>query len=387
MIPIAKPSLGKEEIQAASEVIQSGWITQGPKVKEFEDRFARYVGASYACATSNCTTALHLALLTVGIEPGDQVATVSHSFISTANSIRYCGAQPIFVDIDPDTFNISPQALRNTLVTNNIKAILVVHQVGMPCDLKAILEVANEFNVPVIEDAACAVGSEVSLDEGQTFEKIGKPHGRIACFSFHPRKVLTTGEGGMILTNNSDFDQKARLLRHQGMSVSDVERDQSKSIMFEEYPIQGFNYRLTDIQAAIGIEQLKKIEDIIQRRRQIAKIYQKELADISCLQAPVEPNYARSNWQSYPVKVLEDSPISRDELMQKLLDQGVATRRGIMNAHQEKPYQNPTHVLPNSEKARDSVILLPLYNDMSDQETQTVINSIKESISLCLQKS
>ena len=198
-IPIAKPWIGEPEAEAARRAIMSGWVTQGPEVAGFEQEFAAYVGANYACAVSNCTTALHLALLAVGVQPKDEVITVSHSYIATANSIRYCGAIPVFVDIEPQTYNINPVLIEDA-ISNRTRAILIVHQMGMPCDLKAILAIAHRYNLPVIEDAACAIGSEILWD-GQ-WEKIGKPHGDIACFSFHPRKVITTGDGGMITTNN-----------------------------------------------------------------------------------------------------------------------------------------------------------------------------------------
>ncbi|MBE2223698.1 MAG: aminotransferase class I/II-fold pyridoxal phosphate-dependent enzyme, partial [Anaerolineae bacterium] len=191
-VPITKPIIGDEEITAVSETLRSGWVTQGPQVAQFEQDFAAYVGAKYACAVSNCTTALHLALLAVGVKPDDEVITVSHSFIATANSIRYCGAIPVFVDIQPDTFNMDPALIENA-ISERTSAILCVHQIGMPCDMPAILEVAQKHNLPVVEDAACAIGSEILV--GAEWEKIGKPHGDIACFSFHPRKVITTGDG------------------------------------------------------------------------------------------------------------------------------------------------------------------------------------------------
>jgi dTDP-4-amino-4,6-dideoxygalactose transaminase len=210
MIPITRPTIGDEEVAAASAALRSGWVSQGPGVAAFEHTFADYVGAEHACAVSSCTAALHLALLGLGVKPGDEVITVSHSFVATANSIRYCGAQPVFVDIEPDTYNIDA-ALIEAAISDRTKAILCVHQVGMPCDLRAIMEIAARHQLSVIEDAACAIGSEIRIDG--RWEKIGKPHGAVACFSFHPRKVVTTGDGGMLTTADPEIDRKVRLWR------------------------------------------------------------------------------------------------------------------------------------------------------------------------------
>lgn len=395
-VPVARPHLGPEEVSAAGRAILSGWVTQGPEVAAFEREFAEFVGAPHACAVSSGTTALHLALLSVGVRPGDEIITVSHSYIATANSIRYCGALPVFVDIEPATFNIDPQKIEPA-IGERTRAILCVHQMGMPCDLKPILEIARQHKLPVVEDAACAIGSEILWQNhlGHQWEKIGKPHGNVACFSFHPRKLLTTGDGGMLTTADSEIDRKFRLWRQHGMSVPDTVRHASRAVVFESYPELGFNYRLTDIQAAIGREQLKRLPEAISQRRHLAARYRQLLSDIPGLILPAEPDSARTNWQSYCVRLPENSDQRR--VMQEMLDEGVATRRGIMCAHLEPAYHDPTTwrcaqagckpggscpTLVESERAQREGVILPLFSQMTEEQQVRVASALRQACSV-----
>jgi len=379
MMPIAKPFLGEEEAKAASEAILSGWVTQGPRVKEFEDNFAAYTGAKHACAVSSCTTALHLALHGVGVGPGDEVITVSQSFIATANAVRYCGALPVFVDVHPETYNMDPSRIEEA-ITPATKAILCVHQIGMPCDMPAILAIAKKHGLKVVEDAACCAGVEIRMD-GE-WEKIGRPHGDAACFSFHPRKVITTGDGGMVTTNDPELDAQFRLLRQHAMSVPDTVRHNSSEIIFEEYPILGFNYRMTDIQAGIGIEQLKRLDGLVADRRRLAALYTELLQDLP-VEPPHQPDYCRSNWQSYQIMCPD---VEQKQLMQIMQDNGIATRRGIMCAHREKAYAGPETCripadgLPVCENIQDHGVLLPLFPGMTEDDVRLVVGELKKAL-------
>ena len=264
MINIAKPYLTKDEAQSAYDTILTGWITQGPKVQEFEEKFAKHVGAKYAVAVSSCTTALHLSMLTAGIKKGDEVICPSMSFIATANSIMYAGARPVFAEVSPEDYNIDP-GYAERMITDRTKAILIVHQMGMPADIDSFKGLCKKNNLKLIEDAACAVGS---VYKGG---RIGS-HSELVCFSFHPRKVITTGDGGMLTTSRKDYYERLRLLRQHGMSVNDRERHASKKVILEDYVEIGYNYRMTDIQAAIGIKQLEKLDWIVSERRKLRNI-------------------------------------------------------------------------------------------------------------------
>jgi dTDP-4-amino-4,6-dideoxygalactose transaminase len=389
MIPVARPFMGDEEVEAAARVIRSGWVTQGPEVAAFEREFAAYVGAEHACAVSSATTALHLSLLVAGVGPGDEVVTVSHSFIATANAVRYCGALPVLVDVQPGTFNIDPGRIAPA-ITARTRAILCVHQLGMPCDLSAILPLARARGIPVVEDAACAAGSEL-LWEGR-WERIGRPHGDASVFSFHPRKLLATGDGGMITTRSAEWDARLRLLRQHGMSVPDTARHASTSVIFEAYPVLGFNYRMTDIQAAVGREQLKRLPAVLERRRALAARYRDGLAGAPAISLPDEPPWARSNWQSYCVRLA--SGVDQRAVMQRLLDEGISTRRGVMCVHREAAYPvgswscrpqgrdcscppGRCDRLVESERAQDHGIILPLYHQLGFAEQDRVIEALR----------
>ena len=385
MIPIAKPLLGDAEVAAAGRPIVSGWLTQGPEVAAFEQEFAALVGAPHACAVSSCTAALHLALLAAGVGPGDEVVTVSHSFIATANAVRYCGATPVFVDIDPATLNMRAD-LADRAVGPLTRAILCVHQIGMPCDMEALLAVARRRGVPLVEDAACATGSEIRI--GGHWEPIGKPHGDIACFSFHPRKVITTGDGGMLTTANADFDRQFRLWRQHATSVPASVRHDATAVVFESHPVLGYNYRMTDIQAAVGREQLKRLPGILRQRRALADGYRGALESIDGLHPPGEPDGARSNWQSYCVRLAPD--LDQRVFMQEMLDRGIATRRGITCAHLEPAYRiepwapgpaaGADGALAESERAQAHGVLLPLFAQMTSEEQGQVLDACREVI-------
>jgi dTDP-4-amino-4,6-dideoxygalactose transaminase len=392
-IPIASPWVGEEEVEAAARPLRSGWLTQGPEVAAFEREFAAYVGASHACAVSNCTTALHLALLALGVGPGDEVITVSHSFIATANAIRYCGAVPVFIDIDPATFNMNPRAIE-AAITTRTRAILCVHQIGMPCAIEAIVATARRYGLWVIEDAACAIGSEVLVDG--RWERIGKPHGDIACFSFHPRKVITTGDGGMITTSRPEWDARFRLWRQHGMSVPDAVRHSASQVTFETYDTLGYNYRLTDLQAAVGRVQLQRMPAILERRRRLAARYATRLASVPGLRIPTEPAWARSNWQSYCVGLPDHC--DQRQVMQSLLDQGIASKRGVMCTHRSPAYAvepwncsghgEPRSCAPptckhlvESERAEDRSLMLPLFTGLSDADQDRVVAAVEDACS------
>ena len=377
-IPLARPTLGEEEAAAARRAILSGWVIQGPEVAAFEKEFAALVGAPLAVACASGTAALHLALLALDLKPGDEVITVSSSFIATANAVRYLGATPVFVDVKLETGNLNPDLIE-AAVSERTRAILAVHQLGMPCDLGGILTVAQGHQLPVVEDAACALGSEILL-AGGAFEPIGRPRGLLATFSFHPRKVITTGEGGMITGGNPEMMARLARLRTHAMSLSTAERHGAGKVAFEQYPEVGYNYRLSDIQAAIGREQLKRLPGLVAARRRLAARYREGLSGHPHLTLPREPDFARSNWQSFWIILKDDSPLSQVELMQALLARGIQTRRGVMCAHREPAYRDLPRrwPLPVSELLQERSVILPLYPEMAEGDQDRVIAALGE---------
>ena len=371
-VPVAKPYLSNEEAQAAYETILTNWVTQGPKVQEFEENFAAYVGSKYAVAVSNCTTALHLALIVAGIGEGDEVICPSMSYIATANCIKYVNATPVFAEVKRETYNIDPIDIRKK-ITSKTKAIIAVHQIGLPFEIDEVKAICKEHNLTLIEDAACAAGSAYKGN------KIGS-HSDLVCFSFHPRKVITTGDGGMITTSNEEFAQRLKRLRQHGMSVNDRVRHLSDKVIVEDHLEVGYNYRMTDIQAAVGIHQLARLDEIIEGRRIIAEQYLQAFQDIPFIELPSEGENNFTNWQSFSIYIKSNSPISRNELMQNLLDLGIATRRGVMTAHRETAYAylRESVELPISEDAADNSIIIPLYVPMKQEEVDYVIAEFKK---------
>ncbi len=370
MIPVMVPWLGEEEALAAADVVRSGWVAQGPRVAEFEERFAEYVGNTSAVAVSSCTTGLHLVLHAMGIGPGDEVVVPSLSFIATANAPRYVGATPVFADVDEVTQNLTADTIR-AAATDRTAAVIVVHQVGMPADLDELRKLCRERGIQIIEDAACAVGSVHRQD------MIGAGPDPVV-FSFHPRKILTTGEGGMVVTADEELAARLRTLRAHAMSVSAFDRHDRKASDFEEYPELGFNFRMTDIQAAVGIVQLRKLDEMIERRRLLGDLYAEMLADVRGVRVPTDPPFGRTNFQSYSVVLSSEFSLGRNELIEHLHAAGISTRRGVMAAHRETAYLDyPKAELPVTERLADSSIILPLYHGMTEADIERVVIQIR----------
>ncbi|MBV8504508.1 MAG: DegT/DnrJ/EryC1/StrS family aminotransferase [Alphaproteobacteria bacterium] len=364
----SRPCFGNAEAKAAAAVVRSGWVVGGPRLAEFERRFARLCGADHAVGVSSWTTGAFLVLHAWGIGPGDEVIVPSLTFIASVNVIRHVGATPVFAEIDPLTYNIDPaDAARR--ITGRTRVIMPVDQLGLPCDIDAIVALACRHGLRVLDDAACAFGS---------FNK-GRPVGALAdvtVFSLHARKVVTTAEGGMITTDDAALAERLRRLRHQGMSLSDYERHAGPPTRFESYPEIGYNHRITDIQAAIGLAQLDRLNHILERRRAVAARYGASLSGHRTFIAPYVPPGLIPNWQSYQVRLRDDAGLSRNAVMDRLFDMGIPTRRGVMASHLEPPYRRDTPFLPLTESAAAETLQLPIHPGLTPEQQDRVLNAL-----------
>jgi perosamine synthetase len=371
-IPFTRPYLRGDEGAAVAATIATGWVSQGPKVREFEAAFAERVGAPDAVATSNCTTALQLALYVAGVGPGDEVIVPSLSFIATANAVWQNGATPVFADVDPLTYNLDPVAAERA-ITPRTKAIMPVHQLGLPADMDPFLVLAEERGITLVEDAACAIGASY---KGRPIGSLGP----LACFSLHPRKVITTGEGGMIAVHDPAVAERLRQLRQHAMDISDLARHGAKDVIIESYPERGWNSRMTDMQATLGLCQLELLDEILAERTRQAARYSQALERIPYIEAPFEPEYAERTWQSYAVRLAPDTPVSRAELMRALLRDGVATRRGVMAIHLEQAYSDQSVMLPHTMAATRDSLMLPVFPGLTDEQQDYVIDRLAAQV-------
>lgn len=372
-IPISLPHTGEDEWQAAREPIMSGWLTAGPKVREFEKIFAERHGVKHAMAVTSATTALHLALVALGVKEGDEVIVPAFTWISTANVVLYCNARVVFVDVDRATFNLDVNDLKRK-ITARTKAIIPVHLFGLCADMDAIKAVAGD--IPLIEDGACAAGAGYK----------GRPAGSLGtlgCFSFHPRKSVTTGEGGMVTTNDDRLAEYVSNLRNHGASVSEEQRHHGpKPYILPEFNMLGYNYRMTDLQAAVGIVQLKKLDLFIDERARWAKFYDENLAGIDWIRTPLVGADYKHGWQSYVVYIDETkSPLTRNQIMEKLQDLGVSTRPGthaphMLNFYAEKYGIKPGD-FPGARDCNDYSMSIPLFNKMTGEDYEYVVACLK----------
>lgn len=359
-----------------NDVLESGWLVQGPKVAEFENQVAKIIRSDFAVATSSCTTALHLALLAVDVKPGDEVILPSFTYVATANAVEYVGAKPVFADIDPNTYNIDVSCLPS-LVTERTKAIIPVHLFGLCADMKSILQFAQKNNLEVIEDAACAFGS---VQDGQHAGTMGD----LGCFSFHPRKIITTGEGGLVSTRTERLARRLRVLRNHGAETSDFDRHQNGKLVLPEFNHLGFNYRMSDLHAAVGLAQLKKLSHIVEERRQQARFYDERLRDAGGIVIPLAPANCFHTYQSYVIRITSQARTDRDGLIAKLRKQNISTTLGThavhtLNFYQEK-YGLEADSCPLSAQCQKETLTLPLFPGLTRENQERVIDTLKSCL-------
>ncbi|MBB3094010.1 perosamine synthetase [Actinoplanes campanulatus] len=371
VIPVMIPDLGEEEAQAAAEAVRSGWVAQGPRVARFEQEFAAAVGAGHGVAVSSCTTGLHLALVLLDVGPGDEVIVPSLSFIATANAVRYVGATPVFADVELATGNVTVETV-DAVRTPRTRAVIAVHQGGVPFDTVALRKAADDWGIGLVEDAACAAGSTA----------YGAPAGtgaRVAAWSFHPRKLITTGEGGMVTVDSPEAAARLKRLREHGMNVSAADRHASKQPVLEAYLETAFNYRMTDIQAAVGLVQLGKLAGLVAQRRELAARYQRLLSDVNGLIPVTDPAYGQTNYQSFWVLLTPAYRRARDEVLSELAAKGVSARRGIMAAHLEPAYADVTPCpLPVTERITRESLILPLHHRLTEADQDHIVGVLRE---------
>jgi dTDP-4-amino-4,6-dideoxygalactose transaminase len=373
-IAISLPSTGEDEWQAVREPLESGWLTSGPKVSAFEKAFAQKHDVEHALAVTSCTTGLHLALAAIGIGPGDEVIVPAFTWVATANVVLYCGATPVFVDVDPLTFNIDINQIAGK-ISPRTKAIIPVHLFGLPADIDAIRS-AIPPNVRIIEDGACAAGA---IYKGRHAGGLGDA----AVFSFHPRKSITTGEGGMLTTNDAALAEIADQLRNHGASISEQQRHEGpRPYLLPQFNLLGFNYRMTDLQAAVGLVQLDKLERFIAERAHWASYYRDALGDIDWLRLPEEPADGRHAWQAFVCYVDPDaSPRPRNDIMESLQQQGIATRPGTHAVHMLHYYQKQFGLTdgdyPGARDCDRYSMAIPLHNRMTESDYEYVVAAIR----------
>lgn len=370
MIPLSRPFFDDDELKEIKKVLGSGWVTQGPKVKEFEEKFAKCLDIKYAVAVSNCTAALHLSLLALGIKNGDEVIVADYTFPATGHSVLYCGAKPVFVDVDPKTYNIDINLIEDR-ITKKTKAIIPVHTFGQPAEMDAIVEIAEKHNLKVVEDAACAVGAKYKGKFAGTFGDVG-------CFSFHARKGITTGEGGIVVTNNEKHANEIRTLSTFGV-ISAWDRERSKEIAIPEFVKLGYNYKMSDITAAVGVAQLRKLDKIIKRRRELAKYYDEKLREIELIDSPFVNKNVFHVYQSYVALV--DKRINRNKLIKNLLDSNIQTQIGTYSSHIQ-PIYNSKDKCPNSLEIFNRALALPLYYELTTKKIDYCISNLKRYIKI-----